>query len=105
MRRKSLFYRAEVGFIPHAEHHTMIERREPENYEIKIRGHLDSHWSDWFDGLTMIHDKGGDTILSGPIVDQPALYGVLTKVRDLGLPLLSVNRIEADTGMNPRMAR
>ncbi len=59
-------------------------------YHIRIRGYLDQERSDWFDGLTIIHNGYGETILSGPIPDQAALYGVLLKIRDLGLPLLEV---------------
>jgi len=63
-------------------------------YRITIKGHLDSEWSDWFDGLTITPVDTGETILSGPVVDQSALHGVLIKIRDLGLPLLSLARIE-----------
>ena len=63
-------------------------------YRITIKGHLDSEWSDWFDGLTITLMDNGETLLSGPIVDQAALHGVLIKIRDLGLPLLSLTRIE-----------
>jgi hypothetical protein len=62
-------------------------------YQISIRGHLDPHWSDWFDGLAIIHEPNGNTTLAGPIVDQTALYGVLIKVRDLGLSLIGVRRV------------
>lgn len=62
-------------------------------YEIRIAGHLDAHWADWFDGWTMTSEEDGTTLLSGPVPDQPALYGLLRKVRDLGLPLVSVNQI------------
>jgi hypothetical protein len=65
-----------------------------EVYRIVVKGHLDNAWSDWFDGLTIIQTGTGETILSGPLVDQSALHGVLIKVRDLGLPLLSLTRIE-----------
>ena len=65
-------------------------------YLITIKGHLDSEWSDWFDGLTIILVDNGETILTGPIVDQTALHGVLIKIRDLGLPLLSLTRVEPD---------
>ena len=65
-------------------------------YRITIKGHLDSEWSDWFDGLTIILVDNGETILTGPIVDQTALHGVLIKIRDLGLPLLSLTRVEPD---------
>ena len=67
-------------------------------YEICVKGHLDSHWSDWFEGFAMAEGRSwtiapkdnGETLLSGPVIDQAALYGVLIKVRDLGLPLISV---------------
>jgi hypothetical protein len=65
-------------------------------YRITIKGHLDSEWSDWFDGLTITLADNGETILTGPIVDQTALHGVLIKIRDLGLPLLSLNRTEPE---------
>jgi hypothetical protein len=60
-------------------------------YEIRVQGHLDGAWSAWFDGLTITHEPGGDTLLEGELVDQAALHGVLQKVRDLGLRLLAVN--------------
>ena len=62
-------------------------------YEIRIAGHLDAHWADWFDGMSITLEEDGITLLSGPVSDQPALYGLLRKVRDLGLPLVSVNQI------------
>lgn len=64
-----------------------------DNYRIIVKGHLDSEWSDWFDGLAITLTDNGETILSGPIIDQTALHGVLIKIRDLGLPLLSLERI------------
>ena len=64
-----------------------------EHYAIRVKGHLDPRWSEWFEGLTVTLVEGGETILSGPIVDQAALHGVLNKIRDLGLPLLSVTRL------------
>lgn len=67
-------------------------------YCIIIKGHLDSEWSDWFDGLTITQVDHGETILTGPIVDQTALHGVLIKIRDLGLPLLALTRIEPALG-------
>lgn len=62
-------------------------------YEIRIEGHLDAHWADWFDGMSIMLEEDGTTLLSGPVPDQPALYGILRRVRDLGLPLVSVNQI------------
>ncbi len=63
-------------------------------YTIRIKGHLDPQWSDWFAGLTITHDPKGETILAGPVPDQSALFGILIKLRDLGLPLIAVNRAE-----------
>jgi hypothetical protein len=65
----------------------------PTYYEITIQGHLDQHWSTWFDGLSITHEPNGNTTLAGPIVDQTALHGVLIKVRDLGLSLIGVRRM------------
>ncbi len=69
-------------------------------YEIRLKGHLDDRWAEWFDGLTITLEENGSTLLSGPLVDQAALHGILKKVRDLGLPLLSVNSVEPDTETN-----
>ena len=63
-------------------------------YQIRIEGHLGPQWTDWFDGMTITLEDNGDTLLIGSIVDQAALYGLLRKVRDLGMPLLLVNRLE-----------
>jgi hypothetical protein len=68
-------------------------------YEFRVQGRLDQRWSSWFNGLTISYEDEGITVLRGPLVDQAALHGVLIKVRDLALPLLSVNRVpvsEAD---------
>jgi hypothetical protein len=73
---------------------------QPMVYQIRIKGHLGAQWTDWFGGLAIAVEEDGDTLLTGPIVDQAALYGLLKKVRDLGMPLVSVNCIEpgpADT--------
>jgi hypothetical protein len=79
------------------ERHTSTpDAREAGRYEIRLTGHLDPRWAAWFDGLTVTHDADGTTVISGPIVDQAALHGVLQRVRDLGLPLVSVIRIEPD---------
>jgi hypothetical protein len=64
-----------------------------EQYEIRLQGHLDDRWSAWFDDLVVQAEENGETTLRGPIRDQAALYGVLAKVRNLGLPLLSVTRV------------
>jgi len=63
-------------------------------YEIRLKGHLEARWADWFEGLTITLEENGDTLLTGPLVDQAALHGLLKKVRDLGWPLLSVNPVE-----------
>lgn len=73
---------------PNQEHH------QPSRYEIRIRGHLDDRWVIWFEGLTITREAEGETRLTSPPVDQAALYGLLRKVRDLGMLLVSVNRIE-----------
>ena len=72
------------------------EHERLEVYQIVIKGHLDCEWSEWFDGLTITMADNGATILSGPLIDQTALHGVLIKIRDLGLPLLSLTRIDLD---------
>jgi hypothetical protein len=64
-------------------------------YEIRVKGHLDQRWSDWFNGLTITHQEGC-TVLRGPLADEAALHGVLIKVRDLALPLLRLSREDAD---------
>jgi len=66
---------------------------EPMVYEIRIQGHLGPQWTDWFGGVTITLEDNGDTLLTGPVVDQAALHGLLKKVRDLGTPLLSVNPV------------
>jgi hypothetical protein len=69
---------------------------QPMVYQIRIKGHLGPQWTDWFEGLTITLEEEGETLLTGPVVDQAALHGLLKKVRDLGMPLLSVNRVEPD---------
>jgi hypothetical protein len=78
----------------------MSNKRNPINdpdqqmvYQIRIKGHLGQHWTNWFEGLTISLEENGDTFLTGPVVDQAALYGLLKKVRDLGMPLLSVDPV------------
>jgi hypothetical protein len=68
-------------------------------YEIRVQGHLDPHWSEWFDGLAITYDGDGNTVMSGPLVDEAALHGVLIKVRDLALPLLAVSRKKTGASM------
>ena len=67
--------------------------QDPEWYEIRVRGHLGTRWAAWFDGLTIAHDSDGTTIIHGPVADQAALHGLLQKIHDLGLPLISVNHV------------
>lgn len=67
-------------------------------YQICVRGHLDPAWADWFEGLVIDHAESGNTILRGPIADQSALYGILNKLSDLGLALISANPLEPEEG-------
>ena len=69
---------------------------QPMAYQIRIKGHLGREWTDWFEGLTITAQDLGETLLTGPVVDQAALHGVLRKVRDVGLPLLSVVCVKPD---------
>jgi hypothetical protein len=68
----------------------------PVTYQVKVKGLLDERWSDWFDSFTITPLESGETLLTGPVADQAALHGLLNKVRDIGLPLLSVNRVEVE---------
>jgi hypothetical protein len=70
-----------------------IDPGQPMVYQIRIKGHLGREWTDWFEGLTITLEDNGKTLLTGPVVDQAALHGVLKKVRDLGMPLLSASRV------------
>jgi hypothetical protein len=72
-----------------------LDPDQPTIYQIRIKGHLGQQWMDWFAGLTITLEENGDTLLTGPVVDQPALHGLLKRVRDLGMPLLTVNRLES----------
>jgi hypothetical protein len=64
-------------------------------YEIRVSGHLHERWAAWFDGLTVVHRDDGTTVIRGPLADQSALHGLLQRVRDLGLPLISVTEVDA----------
>ena len=70
-------------------------------YEIRIKGHLADRWAKWFEGLTITLEENGDTLLTGPVIDQAALHGLLKKVRDLGIPLLSVCPLEHGPATTP----
>ena len=69
---------------------------EPGLYQIRVRGHLESRWAAWFDGMSLSHETDGTTNISGPVVDQAALHGLLHTLRDTGLPLVSVTQVEPD---------
>jgi len=70
------------------------EADQPRVYQIRIKGHLGRQWTAWFEGLTITLEEHGNSLLTGPVIDQAALHGLLKKVRDLGMPLLSVNSVE-----------
>ena len=74
-------------------HASIEDYDEPGLYEIRIKGHLDTRWADWFEGLTITALDNGETLLTGMVVDQAALHGLLRKVRDVAMPLLSVTRV------------
>jgi hypothetical protein len=65
-------------------------------YQVRIKGYLGSQWSEWFEGQTITLDDNGDTLITGPVVDQAALYGLLKKVRDIGLQLVSLTQVQSD---------
>jgi len=75
---------------------TTRQQPGPGRYEIRTKGHLDPRWAAWFDGLSLTREDDGTTVIHGPVLDQAALYGVLLKLRDLGLPLVSVTQVEPD---------
>ena len=75
-------------------HAAADDRHEAGHSEIRLKGHLDARWADWFGGLSLTHESDGTTVLRGPVADQAALHGLLSKVRDLGLPLVSVTHSE-----------
>jgi hypothetical protein len=77
--------------------------RDPDQlkiFQIRIQGHLSQQWTDWFEGLIITLEEDGNTLLNGPVVDQSALHGILKRIRDLGMPLLSVNSVDANQATN-----
>ena len=74
---------------------------QPVAYQIRIKGHLGREWTDWFEGLTITLEEDGNTLLTGPVIDQAALHGLLKKVRDLGMPLVSVSPVESGQADTP----
>ena len=76
--------------------HAKTDSGQPIVYQIRMEGHLDTQWVDWFSGLFITLEENGDTLLTGPIVDQAALFGLVKKIRDLGLPLVSLNRVDPE---------
>lgn len=77
-------------------HTSPTDQHEPGLHVFRIKGHLDDHWADWFNGLSLSRENGGTTILYGPLVDQAAFHGVLASIRDLGLPIVSVECVIPD---------
>ncbi len=77
------------------------DRHEAGRYEIRLKGHLDPRWTTWFDGLSLTHHNDGTTVIHGQVADQAALHGLLQKVRDTGMPLISVICIEPESTGQP----
>ena len=78
-----------------------IDPSQPMVYQIRIKGHLGRQWTDWFEGLAITLEDNGETLLTGPVVDQAALHGLLKKVRDLAMPLVSVMHVKPDPAERP----
>ena len=77
----------------------VMDSSQPTIYQIRLKSHLSSDWTDWFEGLTITPEEDGDTLLTGPVIDQAALYGLLKKVRDLGITLISLNPVQFNESM------
>ena len=86
-----------------APHASPDDRHEAGWYEIRLKGRLDARWAAWFDGLSLTHEGDGTTVIHGPVVDQAALHGVLQKVRDVGLPLVSVMQVDPEQANGPEV--
>jgi hypothetical protein len=78
---------------------------QPMDYQIRVKGHLSSQWTEWFEGLTITLEEDGNTLLTGTVIDQAALHGLLKKVRDLGVPLLSINSVRISPQDNEKTTR
>jgi hypothetical protein len=78
---------------------------QPMDYQIRVKGHLSSQWTEWFEGLTITLEEDGNTLLTGTVIDQAALHGLLKKVRDLGVPLLSINSVRISPQDNEKATR
>jgi hypothetical protein len=76
-------------------------RHEGGSFELRVKGHLDARWADWFDGLTLTQVPDGTTVIRGDVADQAALHGLLQVLRDMGLPLISVTPVDADQRAGP----
>jgi len=76
------------------QHASSDSRRKPGQYKIRVKGHLEARWATWFDGLSLIQESDGTTVIHGSVADQCALHGLLSKVRDLGLPLIAVTQVD-----------
>jgi hypothetical protein len=84
------------SYVPTVNERSIGNRNEVGRYEIRLKGHLASRWAAWFDGLSLTNESDGTTLIHGLVVDQAALHGLLQKVRDVGLPLVSVTRVRTD---------
>ena len=73
-----------------------IDPNQPMVYEIRIKGHLGPQWTEWFEGMVVTREENGDTLLTGPVVDQAALHGLLQRLRDIGIPLISLRQVPPD---------
>jgi hypothetical protein len=83
----------------------IIDSDQPMIYQIKVKSHLSSDWTHWFDGLTITPEEDGDTLLTGPVIDQAALYGLIKKVRDLGMTLISLNPVQFNETLSERASK